>query len=274
VRLTVDPQWRAALLARANQLPLRRRMPLLWQQQVIGSVEADFFDPLISRQASLARELLQLEHSGSGSHWHLLGDATPALNTLADALRALGVGRVRQHWRNEQLAVCDAQGQRIASVERGVCRPLGIATSAVHLVGCTSDGRFWVQQRSLDKANEPGLWDTLMGGMVSAQDSIESALARETWEEAGLRVDAMTELRRGGEVLLRKPSSDGADAGYVVERVDWYRCTVPDGVQPINQDGEVAQFALLEVPDLIERLQRDEFTTEAALILECALGAA
>jgi hypothetical protein len=36
----------------------------------------------------------------------------------------------------------------------------------------------------------------------------------------------------------------------------------------------VAQFALLEVPDLIERLQRDEFTTEAALILECALGAA
>jgi hypothetical protein len=60
----------------------------------------------------------------------------------------------------------------------------------------------------------------------------------------------------------------------VIERVDWYRCTLPDGVQPLNQDGEVAQFALLEVPDLIERLQRDEFTTEAALILECALGAA
>jgi len=26
----------------------------------------------------------------------------------------------------------------------------------------------WVQQRALDKANDPGLWDTLMGGMVSA----------------------------------------------------------------------------------------------------------
>ena len=274
MRLAVDPQWRAALLARADQLPLRPRLPLLWQQHVIGSVEVDFFDPLISQHASLARELLQLQHSASGSHWRLLGDATPALNTLADALRALGAGRVRQHWRNEQLAVCDAQGLRIASVERGICRPLGMATSAVHLVGGTSDGRFWVQQRSLDKANEPGLWDTLMGGMVSAQDSLESALARETWEEAGLRMDTLTDLRRGGEVLLRKPSSDGADAGYVVERVDWYRCTVPDGVQPLNQDGEVAQFALLKVPDLIERLQRDEFTTEAALILECALGAA
>ena len=272
--LKIDPQWRAALLARADQPPLKPRLPLLWQQHVIGSVEADFFDPLISHQASLASELLELEHSGGGSHWRLLGDATPVLHTLADALRALGVGRVRQHWRDEQLAVCDAQGQRIARVERGVCRPLGIATSAVHLVGCTSDGRFWVQQRSLDKANEPGLWDTLMGGMVSAQDSLQSALARETWEEAGLHLDSLTELRRGGEVLLRKPSSDGADAGYVVERVDWYRCVVPDGVQPLNQDGEVAQFALLAVPDLIERLQGDEFTTEAALILECALGAA
>jgi 8-oxo-dGTP pyrophosphatase MutT (NUDIX family) len=274
VRLAVDPQWRAALLARADQLPLRPRIPLLWQQHVIGSVEADFFDPLMSHRPALARDLLQLEHSGSDSHWRLLGDATPALQALADALREQGVGRVRQHWRNEQLAVCDAQGQRIASVERGICRPLGMATSAVHLVGGTSDGRFWVQQRSLDKANEPGLWDTLMGGMVSAQDSLASALARETWEEAGLRMDTLTDLRRGGEVLLRKPSSDAADAGYVVERVDWYRCTVPDGVQPLNQDGEVAQFALLEMPDLIERLQRDEFTTEAALILECALGAA
>ena len=272
--LKIDPQWRAALQARANQLPLRRRMPLLWRQHVIGSVEADFFDSLISQQPTLARELLQLEHCGSGSHWRLLGDATPVLQALADALREQGAGRVRQHWRNEQLAVCDAQGQRIARVERGICRPLGMATCAVHLVGCCKDGRFWVQQRSLDKANDPGLWDTLMGGMVSAQDSLESALARETWEEAGLRIDMLTDLRRGGEVLLRKPSSDGADAGYVVERVDWYRCTVPDGVQPINQDGEVAQFALLEVPDLIERLQRDEFTTEAALILECALGAA
>ncbi len=272
--LAVDPLWRAALLARAGQLPLRPRVPLLWRQHVIGSVETDFFAPLLARQPLLATQLLQLESSETGPHWRLLGDATSALKALADALRELGVGRVRQHWRDEQLAVCDAQGQQIASVERGVVRPLGVDTRAVHLVGCSSDGRFWVQQRSLDKASNPGLWDTLMGGMVSAQDSLESALARETWEEAGLRMDTLTDLRRGGEVVLRKPSSDGADAGYVVEWVDWYRCTVPDGVRPLNQDGEVVQFELIDAPDLIARLQRDEFTTEAALILLCALDEA
>ena len=72
----------------------------------------------------------------------------------------------------------------IGQVERGAVRPLGIATQAVHLVGHAADGRIWVQQRALNKANDPGLWDTLMGGMVSAADTVATALVRETWEEA------------------------------------------------------------------------------------------
>jgi hypothetical protein len=86
-----------------------------------------------------------------------------------------------------------------------------------------------VQQRALDKANDPGLWDTLMGGMVSAADTVATALARETWE------------------------------------------VVPEGLAPVNQDGEVAQFALLDRAELLHRLAQNQFTTEAALILVAAL---
>ena len=42
--------------------------------------------------------------------------------------------------------------------------------------------------------------------------------------------------------------------------------TLPDGVVPINQDGEVAQFALMDEPQLVAAMQRGEFTLEAALI--------
>jgi 8-oxo-dGTP pyrophosphatase MutT (NUDIX family) len=262
----LNPQWLAALAASSNQAPLRPRVPLLWGSHVIGSVEPDYLS-----QVSVPPVALERQGDGDALCWRVPGDLTLALASIAMALLGTRVGRVAQQWRNEQLAVRDAQGRQLATVERGVVRPLGIATRAVHLVGRATDGRFWLQQRALNKANDPGLWDTLMGGMVSAQDSVASALVRETWEEAGLRLNALEQVAWGGRVDLRKPCSDDA-AGYVVEQTDWYHCTVPDGMQPLNQDGEVEQFELLARRELIAKLQRNEFTTEAALILVAALS--
>lgn len=266
-RLQPDPQWQSALLTRATQAPLRPRVPLVWCEHVVGSVEDDFFGPLFLQPTSPAAQWLQREAADGAPRWRLLGEATQTLAQLALALRDAGVGRVAQQWRDELLAVPNAQGQRIASVERGLVRPLGISTRAVHLVGLAPDGRCWVQQRSFDKAHDPGRWDTLMGGMVSAEDSLESALERETWEEAGLHLDALQDLKYAGKVELRKPSADGPDDGYVVEDVDWFVATLPEGMAPLNQDGEVVQFRLLGRAELLAQLERDEFTTEAALIL-------
>ena len=137
------------------------------------------------------------------------------------------------------------------------------------MVGQAADGRIWVQQRALDKANDPGLWDTLMGGMVSAADTVATALARETWEEAGLRVNALQSLQPGGRVTLRRPTELGS-GGYMVEQIDWFSAVVPEGLEPFNQDGEVAQFALLDRAELLYRLAQNQFTTEAALILVAA----
>ena len=140
-------------------------------------------------------QLSEAEHS-EGRAWHLQAspaDTTDALNTLAAALRDAGLCGP---WRDEQLAVTNPAGEVIGTVERGAVRVLGVATRAVHLVGLAPDGRMWVQKRSLTKPNNPGLWDTLMGGMVSATDSLPQALARETWEEAGLRVEALADVQQ------------------------------------------------------------------------------
>lgn len=211
-------------------------------------------------------QLLKEEQSG----WHLvLGqiDVTAGLNQLADVLRAAGLAGA---WRNEQLAVRNEQGVQIATIERGAVRPLGIATLAVHLVGQTTDGRFWVQQRALNKPNDPGKWDTLMGGMVSAGDTVETALQRETWEEAGLHINDLKNLRYGGRQSNCRPSSD-SEAGYMLEFIEWYVASIPDGLIPTNQDGEVAQFVLMDVAQLLAAMQRDEFTLEAALIFASVL---
>ena len=213
-------------------------------------------------------EILKPEHPAKLG-WRVLGDVTTSLNLLARALYGAGLAG---EWRSEQLAVHDQFDHLKGTVERAAVRPLGIATAAVHLVGQTPDGRHWVQQRSLKKSNDPGLWDTLMGGMVSAADTVETALERETWEEAGLRMSALQDVVHGGRVLTRRPCADGKGTGYVIEDMDWYRCTVPDGVTPVNQDGEVAQFALMGSETLLQAMQRGKFTTEAALILADVLG--
>jgi 8-oxo-dGTP pyrophosphatase MutT (NUDIX family) len=254
-----DTDWLAALHAGANRPPRHPRVPLWAGEARIGSVEPDFL-----RQVSLRAGLVAPTARGGEAGWEVNGgDLTASLHELATSLRAAGLAHV---WRDEQLAVTDEHWGRLGSVERAVVRPLGITTFAVHLVGLSPDGRHWVQQRSLAKANDPGLWDTLMGGMIPATDSVAQALERETWEEAGLRLEQVTELRRYARISIRRPASEHP-AGYVVEHIECYRCIVPHGVVPVNQDGEVSQFRLMAGDEVLARLERDEFTLEAALIL-------
>jgi 8-oxo-dGTP pyrophosphatase MutT (NUDIX family) len=287
-----DPGWLAALRARAAQPPTQPRVPLRALGHDIGSVLADFPGIFGSLPLPVLHEmLLKKEHSETSATpvWHLQGDVTASLNAIAEAMRDARLGHVAHYWRGEQLAVLGPAGQHLGSVERGAVRPLGIATRAVHLVGFARAGDpggqsgVWVQQRSFSKANDPGQWDTLMGGMVAASDTLAQALRRETLEEAGLDADALQGLAHGGRVRICRPT-DGDVAhsatpgvpvpglGYMVEEIDWFSATVPEGLLPVNQDGEVERFELLQPDELVARLQRDEFTLEASMILVAALG--
>ena len=259
--------WLQRLRAEARQPPLQPRRALRVDAQEIGSLQDGLVAQLPGALLQAHGVALPLRAGG----WHLEGegDATARLNALAGVLRATGHSGP---WRNEQLAVIDSRGQRVATVERGAVRPLGIATQAVHLVGEAPDGRIWIQQRADDKPTHPGLWDTLMGGMVAARDTVQQALERETWEEAGLRVADLQQVRHGGHVLFERPSDEAEGRGFMRERIDWFCATVPEGLQPDNQDGEVQDFALLERHLLQQWLPQGRFTPEASMVLAAWLG--
>ncbi|WP_298933658.1 NUDIX domain-containing protein [uncultured Ramlibacter sp.] len=261
--------WLAALRAGADQPPRRPRLPLWWQDHAIGTVEPGFLDQIGLYPPSNGPEALQKAERNGLSGWLLQGDLTASLGQLALALRAAGLAHT---WRDEQLGVHDGQGRMLGTVERAVVRVLGISTHAVHLMATAPHGGHWLQQRAFNKPNDPGLWDTLMGGMVPASDSLAQALERETWEEAGLRPAQLDGLVHGGRFLTRRPAGDGQEAGYVVEFIDWFRCELAEGVVPSNQDGEVQEFRLMAPAEVVQRLLAGQFTTEAALILaDCGL---
>lgn len=245
--------WHRALQARAVQPPLRPRVPLRLAQAdaEIGSVE-----PALARQFAAAGLPVQCADAAC----IVVGAADESFAQLARWLHGQALA---SRWRDELLAVVDVQGRVHGAIERAAVRPLGITTQAVHLVGRRGDGRYCLQQRAFDKATDPGLWDTLMGGLVAAGEGIAETLVRETWEEAGLRLGDLRELTPLGRLTVRRPVAEG----YMVEHMHLFQARVPDPLQPVNQDGEVAAFAQVDAGTLRARLAAGDFTLEAALIL-------
>ncbi|WP_280152401.1 NUDIX domain-containing protein [Piscinibacter sp. XHJ-5] len=235
----------------AQQPPRAAREPLVVAGVACGSLEPALGERLLAAGLPLRRH---------ADGWTVLGPVDAAFEAIARWLHAQRLGG---RWRDEALAVVAADGAPVGRIERAAVRPLGIATRAVHLVGATPSGEVWIQQRAFDKAVDPGRWDTLMGGMVGAEETIDQTLERETWEEAGLRLVQLRDLGHFGRTRVRRPVSDG----YMVEHIDMFEACVPEGIAPANQDGEVERFDRVGLEALGEKLARGDFTVEAALVL-------
>jgi len=182
------------------------------------------------------------------------------LRELAEALRDAGLIR---SWRDELLDVV-AEGRLLGCIERGAVRPLGLLTHAIHLNAWAPDGRLWIARRALSKSTDPGLWDTLSGGLVAAGEDHESALLRESHEEAGL---APAELAGHGPLRTVLRMHRRLPDGYQVETVSMSDCVLDAGAAPVNLDGEVLEFRCVGMPELWDMIQRGAFTLEAELCL-------
>lgn len=250
---TRKPGWWIELETRASRAPRVPRRPLFLAgiAAPIGSIEAALAGALRAAGMPLVRQ-------GETERIHGAPDA--ALARIACWLAEQGLcGK----WRDELLAVTDEGLNRHAVIERAAVRPLGIATFAVHLIGFTPHGDVWVQQRALDKATDPGQWDTLVGGLVAADENAALALERETLEEAGVRVAELESLAKADRITIRRPVREG----YMVEHIDVFEAVVPEGANLVNQDGEVACFECMTPDELTSRLAAGAFTLEAGLIL-------
>jgi len=177
---------------------------------------------------------------------------------LAEAAMQLRDAGLITGWRDEELSVGNPP---LAIIERAACRPLGIATEAVHLNAYVDAGTLLVARRAAHKQIDPGLWDNLVGGMVPAGESLQQALAREAWEEAGLQLDHV-QLQRGRSFHVRRPVAEGIQS----EVIHVYDTSMPPGLRPHNRDGEVDAIALRKIEDVVSAIERNEFTLESALV--------
>lgn len=210
-------------------------------------------------------------------------DQTPfsrsaALAQLATELRDLGhvTG-----WRNEKFSFWpDSEillnGQCIEptdklqpafEMERAAYRFFGLRSHAVHVNGFTEDGFVWCGRRSLTKPTDPGMLDNIAAGGLPAGESLQLCGVREMAEEAGLsEALALTAVASGQVTTCRSVAR-----GWHHETLWVYNLLVPADVQPVNQDGEVAEFTLLSPQQVVQAIASKSMTVDASCVIAHAV---
>lgn len=201
----------------------------------------------------------------TGREIHLRSDGTvdargEQLQGYAQALKQQGL---LQNWRHEAMHLW-VNGQVFLTLERAAFRTFGLQTPSVHLnawVATAQGAELWVARRSPHKFVDPNKLDNLVGGGLSAHETLASGLAREAWEEAGLRLKHPPQPFQFLHIHRRIP--EGVQDEWVAVHDLW----LPAHVQPENQDGEVASLERQPIQAVLDHLLARAFTWDAGLVV-------
>ena len=205
-----------------------------------------------------------------------LNDAQARTDALDHVARTLAAEGALTSWRDERFAVAPDVGAAPWFVlERAAARYFGVRTFAAHvngLVGEAGDVSMWFARRSAEKATDPGMLDNLVGGGIAADQTIADAVAKESWEEAGIEAALAASARATGTVEIRRVRPDGLQR----ETIFVHDLKVPREFVPAGQDGEVVEHRLVGL-DAAARLIAngsgpDVVTVDASLVvLDCLM---
>ena len=251
--------------AAATAHALAQRLPFFVDGAAVGSIDRKHL-------SALRRYPQWLDLRADAVVLHIdMSERNTALEVMNTALRDQGLVRA---WRRETFPLLNpGTGAVLALMERAAMRFWGALTLGAHATGFLADAagnatHLWIAQRSPHKAIDPGLFDNLIGGGVAVGQTPLQALVREGWEEAGLSSAQMQRAVPGRVVRVMRPVAEG----FQNERLHSFDLRLEPGEQPVNQDGEVANFQLLPVAPALALAATQAMTVDASLVtLEFAL---
>jgi 8-oxo-dGTP pyrophosphatase MutT (NUDIX family) len=155
----------------------------------------------------------------------------------------------------------------IALLDRGAAGYFGIRTYGQHINGFVRDAeriRMWIGRRAPDRAHFPDKLDNFVAGGLPYNQTLHQNLLKECHEEAGVAADLAATARPVGAVSYCRETAIGLkpDALYC------YDLELPSDFEPRNTDGEVAEFSLLDLQQVLEIARDgDEFKTNCVLVI-------
>jgi len=156
----------------------------------------------------------------------------------------------------EVFDVVNERDEVIGRETRSEVHRRGLMHRAVHVLVFNSEGKVFLQKRSLKKDRQPGLWDSSSSGHVDSGEDYDACAVRELGEEIGLRVSAPP-LR-----LFKLPASAETDQEHV-----WVYCCEAEGPFSLQAE-EIERGGWFSKDEIAHWIQQspNEFATAFLLI--------
>ncbi|CAK7903194.1 hypothetical protein CAAN1_07S06282 [[Candida] anglica] len=178
-------------------------------------------------------------------------------------------------WRNELFCVYNPTSVPYLLVERSFSVLLGVPTYGVHIMGYipsnkSNNGKLklWIPRRSSTKPTYPGKLDNTVAGGLGYPYGLFDTVIKECAEEAGLDEEYVrSHVKSSGVVsYMYKPNENDL---IVQPEIEYTYDLIFDNetdVVPHPVDGEAESFTLMDIDEVLERIQNNEFKPNCALI--------
>jgi 8-oxo-dGTP pyrophosphatase MutT (NUDIX family) len=244
-----------------NAWRAERFVPLWRGKERIGLIRRDNAETL-KRFA----DVFSVEADGV---WLIAAGDFGAVSAAVDGVveRLVAEGRVAK-WRNEFFAVAPRWGApAMLKLDRGAVSFFGVRAYGVHLNGWRRDGgtlRLWIGRRAADKKVAPDKLDNLVAGGISHDHGLEATLVKEAAEEASLPAATVAGAVPVGAVAYRMETEQGLRDDVLF----LYDLEVPPEFTPVNTDGEIVAFSLMDAAEVVERVRgTDDFKFNVNLVI-------
>ena len=201
-----------------------------------------------------------------------LADYDTRTRAVATVLRCLADEGVVTGWRGEPYPVGgDWGGPYAFEIERAAAPFFGCRAYGVHVNGFVrgDDGlKLWVATRAADRPVCPGELDNMIAGGQPVGLGLKQNVIKEAGEEAGVPHDmAATAIPVGAITYVMEN-----ETGLKPDMMFCWDLELPADFQPVNTDGEIAEFRLLpaeQVMDIVDTGFEFKFNCNLVIIDFC-----
>jgi len=178
-------------------------------------------------------------------------EKTDLIADIGHELRELGLIK---GWRDELYPVTNDYSEPVLfNIERALTPFFGIRSFGVHINGYvqTEEGlKMWIAKRSMDKETSPGMLDNFVAGGQPTGISLLENVIKECSEEAGVPHEMSKKAKVSGVVAYQMEVSNRLKPDLLY----CYDLQLPESFIPENMDGEVDNFTLMPIEEVISLL--------------------